>query len=232
MWVSDTLVYNWIPVNEFKLINGFKCQKAIAKNGRGEEVTGWFTEDIPYSAGPLNLAGLPGLIMEYYNLTLKRFFKAVTVSSSDIPEQKFRKWLSCPIITKTESVKSFSKDAKKAEQFRRMIDIRMSISKTGDTITFNPGAFALKNEATVEDLLSRLPGMEIRDNGRIFFNGKSVRSVLIEGDDLFKNDYQLLTRNAAPKTIDRIQVIKNYQKINCMNTSLTVQKIQNMNLFM
>ena len=92
------------------------------------------------------------------------------------------------------------------------VDIKMSISKTGDTITFNPDAFALKNEITVEDLLSRLPGMEIKEDGKIFFNGKSVSSVLIDGDDLFKKNYQQLTQNAAPKIIDRVQVIKNYQK--------------------
>ena len=92
------------------------------------------------------------------------------------------------------------------------VDIKMSISKTGDTITFNPDAFALKNETTVEDLLSRLPGIEIKEGGKIFFNGKSVSAVLIDGDDLFKKNYQLLTQNAAPKIVDRIQVIKNYQK--------------------
>lgn len=92
------------------------------------------------------------------------------------------------------------------------VNLRMSISKTGDTITFNPNAFALKNETTVEDLLSRMPGMEIKEGGKIFFNGKPVSSVLIDGDDLFKKDYQLLTQNAGTKIVDQIQVIKNYQK--------------------
>ncbi|MEO6681685.1 MAG: carboxypeptidase-like regulatory domain-containing protein [Ginsengibacter sp.] len=92
------------------------------------------------------------------------------------------------------------------------VDIKVHLSKTGDTITFNPDAFALKNEITVEDLLSRLPGIEIKDDGKILFNGKAVSSVLIDGDDLFKKNYPLLTQNAAPKIIDRIQVIKNYQK--------------------
>lgn len=92
------------------------------------------------------------------------------------------------------------------------VDIKVSISHSGDTITFNPDAFLLKNETNIEDLLKRLPGIEVKDDGKIFFNGKQIQGVLIEGDDLFKNDYQLLTKNAAPKIVDRVQVIRNYQK--------------------
>lgn len=92
------------------------------------------------------------------------------------------------------------------------VNIKMTISKTGDTITFNPNAFALKNETNIQELLSRLPGMEIKEDGKIFFNGKLVNGVLIEGDDLFKRNYQLLTQNAASKIVGEVQVFKNYQK--------------------
>lgn len=92
------------------------------------------------------------------------------------------------------------------------VNIRMTISKSGDTITFNPDAFALKNETNIEDMLKRLPGMEVKENGEIFFNGRHISNVLIDGDDLFKENYQVLTQNAAPKIVERVQVIKNYQK--------------------
>lgn len=92
------------------------------------------------------------------------------------------------------------------------VNLRIAISKTGDTITFDPNAFALKNETTVEALLSRLPGMEIKEGGKIYFNGKPITGVLVDGDDLFKKNYQLLTQNAAPAIVDKVQVLKNYQK--------------------
>lgn len=92
------------------------------------------------------------------------------------------------------------------------VNLKFSISKTGDTLTFNPDAYALKNERNIEQLLSRLPGMEIREDGKILFNGKAIDAVLIEGDDLFKKNYQLLTQNAASEIVDKIQVIKNFQK--------------------
>lgn len=92
------------------------------------------------------------------------------------------------------------------------VDLKISISKTGDTITFNPDAFMLKNEVHIEDMIKRLPGVEVKENGDIYFNGRRIVNVLIDGDDLFKDDYKVLTQNAASKIVDRVQVIKNYKK--------------------
>lgn len=92
------------------------------------------------------------------------------------------------------------------------INVKFKISKTGDTLTFNPDAFSLKNETNIEQLLTRLPGMEVAENGQITFNGAPVNSVLIDGDDLFKKNYQQLTQAASPKIVDKIELIKNYQK--------------------
>lgn len=92
------------------------------------------------------------------------------------------------------------------------VDIKVNVSRTGDTITFNPNAYLLKNEVHIEDMLKRLPGIEVKDDGKIYFNGKPVTNVLIDGDDLFRDQYKLLTQNAAPKIVDRVQIIKNYQK--------------------
>lgn len=92
------------------------------------------------------------------------------------------------------------------------INVKFTISKTGDTITFNPDAYSRKNETNIEELLRNIPGMEVKDDGKISFNGTPVTNVLIDGDDLFKKNYQQLTQSAAPKIVDKIEVIKNYQK--------------------
>lgn len=92
------------------------------------------------------------------------------------------------------------------------INAESRVRQVGDTIIFNPEAFSLKNENTVEQLLSRLPGLTIDETGKINFNGQPVTSVLLNGDDLFKGNYQEITRNASPEIIERVEVIKNYQK--------------------
>lgn len=88
----------------------------------------------------------------------------------------------------------------------------LKIRQHGDTIVFNPNAFALKNETTIEQLLSRLPGIKIEEDGKISFNGTPVNSILLDGDDVFKKNYQQLTQNAAPEIIERVEIIKNYQR--------------------
>ena len=92
------------------------------------------------------------------------------------------------------------------------IDYSFKVQIRGDTIRFNPEAFTQKNENNIEQLLSKLPGFEIDKNGKIWFNGAPVSSVLINGDDLFKDNYQELTQNASPKIIEAIDIIRNYQK--------------------
>lgn len=126
VWLSDTAVYKWAFINEFKTISNYKCQKATFNNSKGEEVVVWFTEEIPISSGPLYLSGLPGLILEYYNPKSKRFFTATTISSTNIPEQKFRKWLSGPIVTKAEYRVIHADGLKKFQQFKRMMESEIS----------------------------------------------------------------------------------------------------------
>lgn len=122
LWVSDTVRFNWIPANEFKIINGYNCQKATSLTSKGDTVIAWFTEEIPFSVGPVNVSGLPGLILEYYNPKTKRFFRAVTISSERIPQQHFRKWLTGPIISKSEYSEMSNDQSKKLERFRRLFE--------------------------------------------------------------------------------------------------------------
>ncbi len=121
VWSSDTLVYKWTSVDEFKTILGYKCQKATAINKRGEDITVWFTEEIPVSSGPSYLTSLPGLILEYYNPTSKRLMRATYITSTKIPNQFFRKWLKGPVVTKAEDWELYNGESEKAKQFLKML---------------------------------------------------------------------------------------------------------------
>lgn len=122
LWISDTQALKWKPENEFKTIAGYKCQKAIHRSTDGAETIAWFTEDIPFSVGPFYFSGLPGLILEFYDLKNKRLITATTISSTEIPEQRFRKWLTGHVVTKAKYNNLRSEDLKKAEQFKKMLE--------------------------------------------------------------------------------------------------------------
>lgn len=80
-----------------------------------------------------------------------------------------------------------------------------------DTTEFNAAAFSDSTEFSVEDLLRKLPGVRVDGNGQITLNNKPVERVLIEGDDLFSQNYTLATRNLRAGIVSKVQAIDRYQ---------------------
>ncbi|PHN04784.1 carboxypeptidase regulatory-like domain-containing protein [Flavilitoribacter nigricans] len=81
-----------------------------------------------------------------------------------------------------------------------------------DTLIFNAASFADGSEAVVEDLLKKLPGFEVAEDGGIRINGKSIEKVMVEGDDLFKKGYRMLTKNLSAELIDNVEVLNDYHE--------------------
>lgn len=79
-----------------------------------------------------------------------------------------------------------------------------------DTVTYNSSAFSDGSEKNLEDLLRKLPGMRVDENGLISFKGKNLDKLLIDGDDLFGNNYTLGSKNIDAKLVDQIQAIENH----------------------
>lgn len=62
----------------------------------------------------------------------------------------------------------------------------------GDTLVYNADAFQLADGSMLDGLIRQLPGAELRDNGRIYVNGKYVESLLLNGEDFFKGNNQIM----------------------------------------
>ncbi|SDS39311.1 CarboxypepD_reg-like domain-containing protein [Polaribacter sp. KT25b] len=75
-----------------------------------------------------------------------------------------------------------------------------------DTLEFNVKSFKTKADANVEDLLKKLPGVEVDDEGAITVNGKSVNKILVNGKPFFGNDPTITTRNLTKDIIEKIQI--------------------------
>jgi hypothetical protein len=75
-----------------------------------------------------------------------------------------------------------------------------------DTLEYNAAAFRVRPNATVEDLLRRLPGIEVESDGTIRAQGETVRQVLVDGKEFFGNDPTVATRNLPADAVDRVQV--------------------------
>ena len=80
----------------------------------------------------------------------------------------------------------------------------MGIKK--DTVEYNAGLFATKPNATAEDLIKKMPGIQVDNSGNVTAQGETVQRVLVDGKRFFSDDPKTATRNLPPDVIDKIQV--------------------------
>ncbi len=75
-----------------------------------------------------------------------------------------------------------------------------------DTIEYNAPTFQTRPNATVEDLLKKLPGVEVEADGTIKAQGEEVKKVLVDGKEFFGDDPKIATRNLPANALDKVQV--------------------------
>lgn len=83
---------------------------------------------------------------------------------------------------------------------------RAPVTIKKDTIEFNAGSFKTKENALVEDLLKKLPGVEVDNDGTIRAQGEQVQRVTIDGKNFFGSDPKVATRNLPADAIDKVQI--------------------------
>ncbi len=96
------------------------------------------------------------------------------------------------------------------------ITYEMPVKIVGDTIVYNTDSFTSGKEKKLEDVLKKLPGIDIDDNGEVEVEGKKVQKVLVEGKEFFDGDSKLATQNIPASAIDKVEVLKNYNEVSGM----------------
>lgn len=86
-----------------------------------------------------------------------------------------------------------------------------AIKAMGDTILYNVGSFLSKADRSIEDVIKKLPGIQVENNGRITYHGKAINKFYIEGLDLLGGRYSIATKNISPKDIASVSIYENHQ---------------------
>ena len=89
----------------------------------------------------------------------------------------------------------------------------MPVQIKGDTLVYNADSFQDGSERKLEDVLEKLPGVEINEDGQIEVEGKVVNKLMVNGKDFFDGDTKLATKNIPSKAVDKIQVLRNYAEV-------------------
>lgn len=98
-----------------------------------------------------------------------------------------------------------SKMMKEAEVTARVAQVEMK----ADTFVFNADAYRMPEGSMLEELVKKLPGAEIDDEGNIKINGKSVSKIMVDGKEYFQNDTKMALKNLPSKLIKKL---KSYDK--------------------
>ena len=112
-------------------------------------------------------------------------------------------------VTRAEDLGTF-----KMETDQQVLDAA-SVSATGnpilikkDTIEYNASSFKTTENDMLVDLLKKLPGIEVSEDGTITSNGETINKITIEGKTFFLDDPQLATQNLPAKIVNKVKVVK------------------------
>jgi hypothetical protein len=83
---------------------------------------------------------------------------------------------------------------------------RQAVVIKGDTIEFNTAAFRTRPNAAVEDLLKKIPGIQVDNSGTILVYGKAISKIMVDGKEFFTNDPRIASRSLDAESIDKVQI--------------------------
>ena len=91
------------------------------------------------------------------------------------------------------------------------------IREQGDTITYSVGSFAQTQDRSIGDVLKRMPGIDVADNGKIQYQGEDINKFYIEGSDLLGGKYGIATNGISHEDVGAVEVMENHQPMQVLS---------------
>lgn len=108
-------------------------------------------------------------------------------------------------------IQNFTLNAKLETLNEVVIKAGKKIKVVQDTTTIAIRSFVNNTELTVEDILKKLPGIDVSKDGTIRAHGKTIDKLLIDGEDMFGKNYKILSKNLDSKVLTEVQIIDNFE---------------------
>lgn len=167
-----------LPNANVRLMRGDKLQSGMATTAEGR----YTLSGVPYGTYTLEIS--------YVGYTSHR--ETITVGSGETSKRMA--------------------DVVLREDGKLLDDVVISAKATevvvrGDTIEYNADSFRTSQGSALEELIKRLPGAEIDEQGNITINGKSITQITIDGKRFFESDPKVAVKNLPAELIDKVQVL-------------------------
>lgn len=143
----------------------------------------------------------------YYKLSFKSTADTLVVTAAG---------LSVGNVSRIVANKSQRLNIRVKEQTVQLKEVSVraqKIRQNGDTINYLVGAYQQQGDRVIGDVLKRMPGIEVADNGGIKYNGKAIKKFYVEEMDLLQGRYGLATNNINASDVATVQVLENHQPV-------------------
>lgn len=87
------------------------------------------------------------------------------------------------------------------------------IRSSGDTLTYSVSGFKQGQDRSIADVIAKMPGLEVKADGKIEYQGKAINKFYIEGLDLMGSQYGVANRNISADKVESVQVLENHQEV-------------------
>lgn len=104
----------------------------------------------------------------------------------------------------------------KATQLNDVIVEAPDIYAKGDTLVFNVAKYANANDNAIIDVIKRLPGIKVEEDGTIKYQGKPINKFYLDGNDFMGGQYGLATNNISHKDVKSVEVMENHQPVKAL----------------
>nr|NQU90382.1 hypothetical protein [Bacteroidota bacterium] len=99
-----------------------------------------------------------------------------------------------------------------------------AIEQRGDTISYLVSSFAKMEDRAIEDVLRRMPGIEVEPSGRILYQGLPLEKFYVEGLDLMDGRYGVVSKNLPQESVSTVEILENHQPIRILEDRVTSQQ--------
>lgn len=193
------------------------CFKVIC--GQETVITGQVLDSLnqPIAFASVTVAKPKSQILESYTITnelgnYELIFLGSGAYEIRIKALGYASWVSDIVLDSTKTSQTIN--AVLSEQVTTLDEVVVSAAEVlkikKDTISILVDAYADGNEKSLEELLSKIPGLNVDDSGTIKVGDQEIEKLMIDGDDLFERGYKILSKNMPAYPIEELEILKNY----------------------
>lgn len=175
--LADTVNYNPLPNASVTLM---RAADSVLENFTRTKEDGSFSLTVPQKGKYIMLTVFPGFADYVDKINVQK-------AETDLGE--------IPMTSRTHLMKEFV-----------FTDRISAIRVKGDTVEYLADSFAVKDNATVEALLKKLPGLQVDKDGNIQAHGQKVEKLLVDGEEFFTDDPAVVSKSLQAKAVDKVQV--------------------------